>query len=107
MYALSRVEIGKCARDVRGERHPEAPWEGFGLVVDVEARVSVLDKLGYDEDAIVRVGGAAEANEEADIGVPAFFHEPPFALKVLSDVVFGGGEYLLDRDVDAEVGSCD
>lgn len=73
--------------------------------MDVEARVSVLDKLGYDEDAIVRVGGAAEANEEADVGVPAFFHEPPLALKVFGDVIFGGGEYLLDRDIDAEVGS--
>jgi hypothetical protein len=105
VYALSCVEICKCARDVRGKGHPEAPWEGFDLVMDVEARVSVLDKLGYDKDAVVRVGGAAEANEEADVGVPAFFHEPPFALKVFGDVVFGGGEYLLDRDVDAKVGS--
>lgn len=49
------------------------------------------------------MGSAAEADEETDVGVTAFFHETPFALKVLCDVVIFGGKDLFDGDVYAEV----
>jgi len=106
MDAFAGVQVCQGTRDVRGEGEPELPGKWFGLVVDVYANVAVLDKFRDDENAVVGGWGAAEADEETDVGVAAFFHESPFAFKVFGDVVFGRGEDFLDRDVDSEVRPC-
>lgn len=42
--ALSGVEVGEGASDVRREREAEPPGEGFILVVDVESEVTWLER---------------------------------------------------------------
>ncbi len=53
----------------------------------VYAHIPIFDELGNDEDAVVGGGGAAEADEETDVWMTAFFHQPPLPLKVLGYVI--------------------
>jgi hypothetical protein len=103
MDALASMEIGKRPGNIRGERDPEAPGERFGLVVNVISQITIVDELGYDENAIIWFRGAREAHVGDDVGMPAFLHQAPFSFKVFGYVVFVGRQYFLDGDINTQV----
>lgn len=71
--------------------------------MNVHTNIAVLDEFGNDEDPVIGSWCSTQTQEKADVRVPTFFHEAPLALKVLPDIVFVGGQHLLDSDVDTKI----
>ena len=101
--AFTSMEICKGACDVRGKGKAELPGKWPGLVVYVYAHISIFDEFGNDEDAVVGGWGAAEADEETDVWMTAFFHQPPLPFKVLGYVILRRRQNLFNRYIDPQV----
>lgn len=69
MYALTCMEVGESSGDVGGKGKSKPPGKRLRFVVYVVSEVSVLDILGDDEYATIRLWRTGQTEIEYDIWV--------------------------------------